>query len=481
MQRGQPSLNPAGRGAPITKAKAAPGSDGVASYGGYLAPSTLTPALTGSAKWTSYASAYRHPAVAIALLLRYALLRGVKWQLTPNPAGGDLAELGVDITQRGLIDARMPKPWTNIVPKAAMAWANGFSLHATSMGRRADGLVTYTDIAHRPAHTIEEWHRRDPQRPFDRVTQRISGGRSYNIDLAGCLYIVNDALTDAPDGMGVLALVADRLRKIDLYESREGTEIFSSMGGTPIARVPMAEIEEGSRTAPEADRAAWRARMLGPIEGIVRDRVKRPELLQYAVMDSATFESSDGSPSGIKKWDIEIVKGDLQGLTDIRGIIASMHLDVARVLGVEWVFMGSDGGAFAMHADKTNMFAATLQGDLNAIASSADDQLVRPLMLANGLDPDLAAPILMPGRITGSDVEKAARTLGLIQTAGLPPNHPAKRALYETLELPWMDEDGLLADMMLPRRAPEVRDDAMDDTEPVDGDATEDTEEKDIE
>lgn len=470
MAKGQPSLNPLGRG--VTKAKRAPGSDGVIAYGGFLQDGEKHADLIGSRKWVTYRNALWHPAVSVALLLRFALLRGLKWSLTPNSAGGELAQRGVELVEQGLLSARLPKPFANVVPKAAMAWANGFSLHAAALGRRPDGSVVFTDIAHRPPHTIDKWLRKSPQDPWDSVEQRITDGRVYSIPLSECLYIVNDAFSDSPEGMGVLRLVVERLRRISNYEAREGTEVFSSLGGVPVARVPIDQINKAVEGLPEGEREGRKAAMLELITSFIRDRIKTPEKLQYLILDSAVFEGVDPNViSSIYKWSIEILKGEMQGLPEVRKIISDLDLDVARVLGVEWVYMGGNStGSLAMHADKTAMFAATLQGDANMIARCADQQLVRRLIVANGLDPDVAAPSLTPGAITGKDVEKMARTLGLINMAGLPANHPAKVAMFEALELPWLDEDDQVAAMMLPRGpqrsdAPPDADEAPEDEE----------------
>lgn len=480
MQKGKPSVNPAGRGAPVAKAKRAVGHDGVIAHGGRISTGERNAKLVGSEKWLTYRNSYQHPAVAISLLLRNALFAGVRWSLEENSMGGAPAARGLEVVEQGLLDARLAKPWKRIAAKAGMFWANGVSVHAAALGRRPDGVVTYTDIGHRPPHTFDTWHRKDPQSPWESIGQRISTGETYTLPLSECLYVVNDAVSDSPEGEGVLRFVVERLRRITQYETMEGSEIFSSMGGTPIARVPWEEINSKlGENLTEDQIAAERTRATSNITTIVSDRIKTPEKRQYAVLDSATYEGTDpNNITSIKKWDIEIIKGELQGLPEIRKVINDLHLDVARILGVEWVFMGSEGGAYAMHADKTSMFAATLSGDLAAIASAANQQLVRRLVAANGLDPDLAAPTLVPSPIGSKDVEKVARSLGLIQMAGLPPNHPAKVALFEMLELPWQDEDSIEQDMMLPRgNGKPPPDEEEEDVEERDEDEREDVKE----
>ncbi len=471
MQKGAPSVNPSGFSrAAIEKAKQATGSDGVVSFGGFLQTGESSSKLTGAQRWIEYANAFQRPPVAIAALLRSALLGGAKWTLTENDAGGKDARKGVDIVQRGLLDARMSKPWPVVVRKAAMSYFNGFSLHAAALGRRPDGLVVFTDIAHRPAHTAFQWLRKDSFSPFDTFVQRIQTGETTPIPLSECLHIVNDTLSDSPEGTGVLRLVVERVRRNGNYEAREGSEVFMSMGGMPIARVPLTEINHGAPTSSDADAlAAYQLTKTSNITSIVSDRIKSPEKQMFAVLDSATYQGSDPNTiSNIPKWNIEIVKGELQGLPEIRKIISDLDLDVARMLGVEFVFIGgNDGsGTFGMHESKISLFAATLSSDLVQIGDCATDQLARRLIAANGLDPDTATPRLVASPISTEDVEKTTRTLVQLNMAGLRPNHPAKVAIFERLNLPWEDEPDIGMPLDISPAADRARTRAMPVEEP---------------
>jgi hypothetical protein len=465
MVKGGPSINPSG----ISK-KRALGSDGVTSFAGYVSEiGEGSSKLTGRQKWITYANAFSHPAVAIALLIRSALLAGTKWSLEPNPAGGADADRGAEIVEQGLLSARLPKPWSAVVRKAGMHWFNGFSMHAAALGRRADGAVVFTDIAHRPQHTIDKWFRADPQSPWESVEQRTDEGKTYPIDLDQCLYLVHDVVGDAPTGTGVLRFVVERLRRIEKYEGLEGSELFSSMGGTPIYRAPLEELGNAAPSGSSAEEVAtYKSTRTEAIRSVVQNRIKTPERQMYLGLDSKTYEGSDPNTiSTVKKWDIEIVKGELQGLPEIRKVISDLHLDVARILGVEFAFVGGGdtAGTYGMHESKVELFTSTMQTTLTDIATAADRQLVRRLIAANGLDPDTAAPRLVPSRVRPRDVLRTAQALGAIQLAQLPPNHPAKIALFGDLELPWVDEEE--GDIMAPRRPAPV-DEQVDDVNPDD-------------
>lgn len=454
--KGAPSPNPLGRAAAsahsysVTKAAQPAGYDGVISYGGYIHTGESSSKLTGSQKWIEYANAFNYPPVAIAALLRYALLSGAKWSLAENESGSKDAIAGMEIVEQGLLKARMSEPWAEVVAKASMSWFYGSSLHATAMGRRKDGMVVYTDIAHRPMHTIQRWL----GSPFDAVEQRITDGRIATIPLEECLYIVERMLSDDPFGVGVLRLVIERLRRAGEYEGLEGHEMFNSMGGTPIARVPGQDINAEIASLPPADKLARRRELTSNITAIVDERIKNPSKRQYAVLDSATYQGSDPNTiSGIKKWDIEIIKGDLQGLADIRKTISDHYIDVARILGVEFVYVGGgdSAGTYGMHESKVGVFAASLQTGLDRIAERATQQLCRRLVAANGLDPDIACPRLVPEKITIASVMDVVSVLESLTRAGLNPSDPARNIVRERVGLPPEPEE-TVADLMLPRK-----------------------------
>lgn len=481
MQKGQPSVNAAGRGvSSVSKAKSAPGYDGVVAWAGYVQSGEGDRRLQGTQRWKTFANLYRQcPPVPIWARLRDRLLSGVTWSLVPNEAGMNgsasdrqAAERGVELATEALLKVRLGagasvRPWSKVAARAMNgAAAVGYSLHATAIGRRKrDGLIVYTDIAHRPQPTIERWLRAragDETSPFARVEQRIATGRTVMLDLVDCLYIVNDSGTnsESPTGVGMLDLIAERARQLGVYEGIIGAEIASSMGGIPISRAPLEEMKNTLRgslkglsgTALASAMATALAEKTRPIREFLAKRFKDPTSLQWLELDSATYQGSDPNTiSTTHKWGVEIVKGDLQGVTETRPMTRDFILDIARMLGVEHVFVGGgdSSGTFNMHESKVTALGADLSSEARLFAAVADDQLVRPIVAANGEDPDIAAPSLMPSPIMRADVLKAVQAIAALQMAGLPLNHPAKKAVFEGVDLPYQEEDE--ADLMLPR------------------------------
>ena len=398
--------------------------------------------------------------------LRDALFAGINWTAVENEAGGRAARRGVEVVEQGLLKARLARPWPSIAAEAIHgAAANGFSIHATALGRRRDGLVTFTDIAPRPPHTIDHWYRAvesDESTPFASVEQRLQSGRTIRLDLDECLYIANSNGTGStrPDGVGMLELVAEIARRIGIYEPLEGSELASSLGGIPITRAPLQEMKAALRQKFGKDPnaiskiAAAVTEKLTPLRNFVAKRFKDPSVLAWFELDSATYEGSDPNTiTGIKKWDIEIIKAEMQGLPEIRTIIKDLYLDIARMLGIESVWMGGGDtkGTYSAIEAKHDMLGASMNAEVGLFAYLGGQQLCRRVVRANGLDPDVATPSLVPSPIMRTDILKAVQAISQLGLAGLPPNHPAKKAVFEGVDLPW-EEEG--EDLMLPRMRP---------------------------
>ncbi|MEO7094198.1 MAG: hypothetical protein ABI175_13165, partial [Polyangiales bacterium] len=371
---------------------AATGYDGVQAFGGYITPPIAEPAyLRGTERFRTHAKIRRRAPASIATQLRSALFEAVQWDLEANEAGGADAERGVEVVRRGLLEARFRgESWPQIAACAADGrYFEGHAVFATAMGRSSDGLVKYTDIAHRPQSTLLRWLREDPSdetTPFVAVTQRSTRGHEIPLPLPDCFYLARKIGTDDPRGRSALDDIAERWDRAVRYEAQEGTELFSSLGGTPIARIPQEELRDDAekKHGIDADKVLSFVRSrTQKILDFVAKRIKNPDVQQWLALSSATYKDpTTAAYSGVKKWDVEIVKGELSGLAEVRTIIRDFDLDMARMLGVEFVLVGGGdtSGTFGMHESKISMLGATLSAESWALARAAEDQLCRRLI-----------------------------------------------------------------------------------------------------
>ena len=441
MKRGEPSINMHGRGAPVAKANAPAGTDGVSAYGGYVYSGEANTDLIGRKKWITLSNALNKAIVATGVRYFTNLLSGTEWNAEPNADGGKGAKRGADLVTKGLLDAPLAKPWPQIVRKQALYRMLGNAIHATAMRRRAsDGIVVYSAIDHRPQPTIERWVRPDEFSPWDAVVQRSpQSGALIEISLDECWYSVDDTISDSPEGVGLLRHIIDHVRRLEVYEALEGKAYSEDLGGIPIGRAPLAEIEKmvGLPGKKPEDVKAAKDQRTQVLRDVLDKRKKTPDQSQWLLLDSDVYANADQTKTNIAKWGLDLVKSETANLPDINTLITRVRFEIACALGIEWVLLGSgDNGSFALSADKTSMFASTLQTTLSELAYSATHQLARRLVAANGLDPDTCTPKLVAEPISTDAIETCTRSLANLAMAGLPPNDPARNVIRSRLRLP---------------------------------------------
>lgn len=419
------------------------GGDGVEAYGGFLPTNERRHELIGERKWVTFADAHHTAIVATGLRYRCDLLAGTNWHAQPNERGGKDAQRGVDIVTQGLLKAQMPRPWPMVVRKSSLFKINGFSLHEWTVRRRDDGMIVFADIAHRPPHTIQRWDKPSEQEPWRAVGQLTRAGHTWVIPRNRLFYCWDDTLTDSPEGVGLMRHVIELVRRLGVLEGLEGFAYETDLRGMPIGRAPIdelmaqAEIRAGGGSDRE-QRKAFVAERTARLRGVISEIIKSPEKLQWLLLDSATYRNVDQSAvSAVQKWALELLRGDARGLTDINAVIGRLQLEIARVLGIEFVMMGgSKSGSLAMHADKTSIFATSLQATLTEIAASATNDLARPLVALNGLDPETCTPTLVAEPISTDAVEATCQALLYLAQAGLAPDDEAIGVIRDRLHLP---------------------------------------------
>lgn len=439
--KGAPSPNPGGRGGAIEKKTGvAGGTDGVASYNGYVTTGERNADLIAPKKWVTLANALNKAIVATGVRYFTNLLSGTDWHAEPNEEGGKGAKKGADIVTKGLLEAPLRKPWPQVVRKQALYKMLGNAIHATATRRRAsDGMIVFADIAHRPQHTIFRWNRVDEFSPWSSITQRsLQTGDAIDVSLDECWYSVDDTISDSPDGVGILRHIIDHVRRLEIYEALEGKAYNEDLGGIPIGRAPLAEIERAIPAGKKPEEiAAEKALRTLNLKNVLEKRQKTPEISQWLILDSDVYSNADQTKTNIAKWAIENLKSETPNLPDINQVITRVRFEIAVALGIEWVLLGSgDNGSFALSADKTSMFASTLQTTLTELAYSATHQLARRLVAANGLDPDTCTPTLVAEPISTDAIETCTRSLANLAMAGLPPNDEARNVIRQRLRLP---------------------------------------------
>ncbi len=393
------------------------GVPGSAIFGGFVQNNEKNPNLSvHGERYKTYSEILANTSI-VAAGVRYFLnlVTKVRWNFMPSDADTDgrFAELA-----ERMLTEDPATPWHRIVRRAAMYRFYGFSIQEWTAERGEDGFLTFADVAPRAQVTIERWDA-DVEGKILGVLQRSpQDSRDIYIPREKVMYIVDDTLSDTPDGLGLFRHLVAPAQRLSRYEQLEGFGFETDLRGIPIGRGPFSELAEAVRggSISESQRVAIEA----PLRAFIKDHVKSANL--GMLLDSITYQSQDesGRPSPNKQWDVEILKGSATSFSENAAAIERLNREMARILGVEQLMLGSDSaGSFAMSKDKTNSFFLSVDSSLTELRAAVKDDLLDTIWELNGW-PDEMKPTLTTDAVRFTDVEEVAATLRDMATAGAP-------------------------------------------------------------
>ncbi len=399
------------------------GTPGTAVFGGYILENEKDDSLQGRQKFTTYSDILANTAIVAAGVRFFVnLVAKAGWKVEPKDDSAEakkLAELVDDILHD------MNTPWHRIVRRAAMFRFYGFSIQEWTAKRRDDGTIGFLDIEPRPQLTIEQWDTDMHGNVHGCVQRSPQDGYYHYLPRAKIVYLCDDSLHDSPEGLGLFRHIAKTARALERLELLESWGYETDLRGIPIARAPLSKIEqlvnEKKLTVQQA--AALRA----PFEAFIDKHAKNPSL--GMLMDSAVYRS-DGelkTPSGTPLWAVELLKGDSGPHEAVAAAIERKNREIARVLGVEQLLLGSDSkGSYALAEDKSQSFGMIVDSTLVEMRAQFKKDVLGPLWELNGWDKALM-PELKTESIQYRDVQQIVAALEGLAKAGAPltPNDPA--------------------------------------------------------
>lgn len=424
------------RGILGTRDRAKPFSEqgvaGFAMFGGYVQTPETNSELIGGQRWLRAADLLSNISI-IAASLRYTLnlISRPTWRFDPV---NDTAEAKAAAEFMEAVINDTSASWTRVIRRAGMYRYHGFGVHEWVAKRREDGKIGIQSIESRPQHTIERWDidenggvlgvwQRDPQT-----------ARELYLPRQKLLYIVDDTLTDRPDGIGWFRHLVEPAHRLRSYLELEGIGFERDLSGIPIGRAPLEAINqlvvEGKIT--EADKS----RMMNQLTNFTE--MKRKKSGTGLVLDSSTYEgkSADGqSVSGVYKWDMDLLTGKSESIEELDKAVHRLQYDMALIMGTESMLVGREGeGSRALSEDKSRNMYLTANATLADMAESVDRDLRDPIWVMNGLDEKLK-PKAKVEDVSFKDVEQIARVLADMATAGaiLAPDDPAINDLRDLM------------------------------------------------
>jgi len=401
------------------------GAGGTPVWGGYIQT------IERSAKWTGVQRYKTASDIVINVSIVAAgthhflnLIARPAWSVVPadaeNPQAVELAEL----TEKILL-TDTDTPWSRVVRRSAMYRFHGFGIQEWVASHREDGHIGFRDIESRPQRTIERWEISDAG-AVEGVWQRSpQTGALLAIPRSKMVYLVEDTLTDSPEGLGVFRHLAEPYERLKTYLELEARVFERDLRGIPIGRAPITMINRaiaaGEITQTEA------TAMLDGLNSFVELQVKKSDT--GIVLDSMPYESqaADGTKAtNTLQWGMELVQGSANGLEELSKAIDRLQREMARIIGTEHLMMGDQGGNRALAADKSRNLYLNANAVLADIAFSYEKDIIDPLWLLNGF-PDELKPTLTTEDVSFKDVETMTAALRDMASAGavLMPDDPA--------------------------------------------------------
>lgn len=443
-----PKLVPA-TAEPTTKFKAKPGADGselgvlgFSITGGYLVSPERNPALVGTRRYKTFSEILANTSI-VASGTRYFLNLVSKpaWKAIPVN-DSDEAKTYADKLIHVLEDTDIP--WHRVVRRAAMYKFYGFGIQEWTTKLNKNGVIGFKSIAARPQVTIERWDCDEKGRVKGVWQRDPNNAREIYIPRAKMMYAVDDSLNDTPEGLGLYRHLVGPSRLLTRYEELEGWGYETDLRGIPVGRAPIAElraaVDQGSITDIQMKQA------LEPLRSFIENHIKGPKL--GIMLDSQPYQSGSEAlgPTQIKQWEVDLLKAQANSQEDIDRAINRINHEMARVLGVEHIMIGSQGkGSLSMSRDKTNNFYSLVDGSLKELVEVAEMDLVNPLWELNGW-PEEMKPQLQTDAIKFRDVEEVTSAIRDMANAGalLAPNDPAINEMRDLLGLshaPELDDE----------------------------------------
>ena len=400
------------------------GTHGVAIYGGYVAEGEKSKDLAShDARYRTYSEILADTSI-VSAGVRYFLNLAAKanWSFTPSEADTD----GAFAT---LAEAMLTKdpltPWHRIVRRLSMYRLYGFSILEWTAGRRDDGLLTFADVEPRAQRTIERWDVDETGKVIGAVQRSPQTQEEIYLPREKIAYIVDDSLHDSPEGLGLFRHLVSPARRLQRYEQLEGFGFETDLRGIPIGKGPFAELANKVELGQISDEQ--RQAIERPMLDFITKHIKTPNI--GLLLDSMTYETSDDAarPSNVPKWDVDLMRGSATSFKENAAAIERLNRELARVLGVDQLLLGSDStGSYALAKDKSSNFRLLVDGALQEIRATVEKDLLETLWRLNGWPAEMLPEIAIES-VRDHDIEQVAGALRDLALAGsaMMPDDPA--------------------------------------------------------
>ena len=396
------------------------GVSGTAVFGGYVQIKERSPDLWGQRRYIKASEMLTNTSIIAAGVRFYLnLLAKPKWVCEPP---NDKAETKAVAEFFEEVITGMDTGWARIVRRGGMFSYHGFGIQEWQAMKRTDGKIGLKNIEVRPQHTIERWSL-DPSGGVEGVWQRSpQTGTQFWIPRNKMVYLVDDMMTDSPEGLGWFRALVEPSNRMKKYLDIEALGFERDLSGIPVGRAPIGEMNRLVGTAKPGG-GVWTA---GDVQAMVKGlrefvtieaRAKNTGIL----LDSSAYvdKKQDGpSTSSVLKWGVDLLTGKADSIQYMGAAIERLTFEMARIMGIENMLTGSNGvGSNALSQDKSQNLYLMVNSCLGDMAEGYTRDVIDPIAAMNGI-PDEDKPKLKCEDVAFKDVQQIAATLRDMATAG---------------------------------------------------------------
>lgn len=385
-----------------------------------------------------YADAYQMLAdiSIVAASTRYFLnlLARPKWKAKP-PSDKPEARVAAEFME-SVIYGMTQTSWQRNVRRSGMFKFHGFGIHEWLAMNRDDGAIGLASIEPRPQHTIVGWDVDENGTVIGVRQRRPVDGQEIYLPRPKVVYLVDDTLSDSPEGFGWYRQMVDPADRIKKLLRLEIIGFERDLSGIPIGRAPIQAINAmigvkeipdgkgGMRLFTKEDAEA----MIAGIKDFVRLKSKQPDTGMLLDSQPYTVTTDTGKQvSNVLQWGLELLTGEPKSIEALGNAIKRVSFDMALIMGTQDLLVGREGeGSRALSENVSKNLYLNVNATLGDMSETYDRDVVNVVWAMNGL-PEELKPKLEAEDASFKDAEKIARILAEMSTAGavLAPDDPA--------------------------------------------------------
>lgn len=424
------------------------GAPGFRHFAGRIQSVESSPDLQGKQKYVTYDNLIANLAIVGAGVLYHQDLCGKpEWKATPandTPVAREYADYLMEIMHG------MDHPFRSSVRKLSVFRYRGFSLlEWVAFQDTVKKRWGMKELASRPQGTIEAWELDLHGRVLGAIQRNPQSQELKLIKRHRLVYAVEGDLSDSPEGLGRLRMIAESARRLNKYFVQEMIGFETDLSGIPLARAPLSDFERLVGQQKSDGTGVWTMEELQAKLNVLYDFMEhhiRGENTGLVLDSDLVRTETDGNPTSTPKWNIELLSGSNSTQAQVYEAIMREIKLIAIVLGVEGLLIGMvDTGAYSTAEVKSEQLALSVESTLEEVKAVLNRDLVKRIWRLNAWPVDMM-PCLDVEPLKKDDVLKKVQVLQGLANAGFPlqPNdRETVNNVREDANLPPLPEEDL--------------------------------------